>query len=126
VGFRLASVLLVAAVAALDAAGAHDLAGLALVAAVPAASLAGLTAFADAASEQTLPSWIRAGLGAVALVLVILAAAVRAPLTASEDVPAVAASALAACLAVLALQVLFSAAARVSAGESVRRQLEPE
>ena len=92
-----------------DVVGAHELAFYALVAAVPAAAAAALVALDRALTgseeHRLLP---RAWLHATVLVLVLLSAAVRAPVRDEGVVPQLATSALVTCLVVFALQLLLS------------------
>ena len=88
-----------------DAAGAHALAFYALVAAVPAAAAAALVSLDRALTADGHPPLRRAWLQAAVLVLVLLSAAVRAPVRDADTVPRLATSALVACLLLLALQV---------------------
>jgi hypothetical protein len=110
---RLVGVTLAAAAVLLDGAGAHGLAGLALVAAVPAAGIAALQALADAVVESRLAEQLQVVPAAVALVLIVAAAALRAPLTGAEDPPSAAGIALAGALAAFALQALVGGVALV-------------
>ena len=91
--------LLVAAVAAADAAGSHRLAFYALLAAVPALAVTALGAFGEYVEGS---SGGRALVSGLALALAVLGTAFRGQVPGEETVPAVAVSALAACLALLA------------------------
>lgn len=98
---------LVIAAAAADGAGAHVVAFYALLLAVPAAAVVALEAFGrvlDGADEH-----VHALLWAIVLALVVVGCAVRASAVAGA-VPALARSALLACLAVFCVQAAVSAA----------------
>jgi hypothetical protein len=102
--------LLVAAAAAADATGEHQLALYALLAAVPAAAVASLAAFGEVLDGAAAPSrQLQALLGAVGLALILTGAAVRAPAVLDEGVPTPAATALVAALAVFALEAAVGA-----------------
>jgi len=104
---RAIPVALVVAAAAADGAGVHGLAFYALLAAVPAAAVAALDAFGrvlDGANEQ-----LHALLWTMVLALVVVGAAVRAPAVTEGAVPALARSALVACLAVFCVQAVVAA-----------------
>jgi hypothetical protein len=87
-----------------DHAGAHTLAFYALLAAVPVVAYAGLQSVADA-QESDAYAW------ALVLGLLLVATAARAPAVGDATVPAVARSALLACVAVFCLQALAALAA---------------
>jgi hypothetical protein len=120
--------LLVAAAALADAAGEPGLALYALLAAVPALSFAGLAALGELLDGDSEPArQLQALLSAVALVLIVGGAAVRAPAVRDGDLPALAGSALSACLVVLALEALVGAGrAAVERPPRSRRELPPE
>ena len=99
---RALPVLLVAAVAAADGAGAHHLAFYVLLAAIPALAVTALGAFGDYVEGS---GGGRALVSGLALALAVLGTAVRGQIPGEETVPAVAVSALAACLALLACEV---------------------
>ena len=101
---RALPVLLVAAVAAADGAGAHHLAFYALLAAVPALAVTALGAFGEYVEGS---SGGRALVSGLALALAVLGTAVRGQIPGEETVPAVAVSALAACLALLACEAVL-------------------
>jgi hypothetical protein len=106
-------VALVIAAAAADGAGAHALAFYALLLAVPAAAVAALEAFGhvlDGARDH-----VHAALWTIVLALVVFGAAVRAPAVTEGSVPALARSALLACLAVFCVQAAVAAAAELRA-----------
>ncbi len=110
---------LVIAAALADAAGSHGLAFYALLAAIPIVAIASLVSFGellDRTATGPLAS-LQAVLWAVILVLVVVGSAVRSPSLGEGRVPAVAASALAGCLAVLAVQ------AALAIGLHVRRRV---
>jgi hypothetical protein len=101
---------LIVAVAALDLAGAHGTAALVLVAAVPAAAGAALLSLGTALDDGGVLDGIQAWCSGSVLLLALVAAILRTPLAANGDVPSLAASALTACLVVLAVQALAGAA----------------
>ena len=96
---------LVALAGLADLGGAHTLAFYTLVAAVPAAAAAALVALDRALTADGRRPLRRAWLQATVLVLVLLSAAVRAPVREENSVPQLATSALVACLLLLALQI---------------------
>jgi hypothetical protein len=98
---RALPVLLVAAVAAADAAGSHRLAFYALLAAVPALAVTALGAFGEYVEGS---GGGRALVSGLALALAVLGTAFRGQVPGEETVPAVAVSALAACLGLLACE----------------------
>ncbi len=116
----------------MDAAGASSLAFYLLLAAVPAIVVAGLAALEEVLQPGSLPHRrVVARLHVVALLLVLIAAALRAPLRAEGTVPRAAISAVIACLAVFAIQGLVGALpairrvlARPATGEVVSRLAE--
>jgi hypothetical protein len=102
---------LVVVAAAADGAGAHGLAFYALLFAVPAAAITALEAFGavlDGARDH-----LHALLWAIVLGLVVIGAAVRAPVVTEGAVPALARSALLACLAVFCVQAMVALAAEL-------------
>ena len=102
---------LVVAAAAADGAGAHELAFYALLLAVPAAAVVALDAFGallDGAHDH-----LHALLWTVVLALILVGAAVRAPAVTEGSVPALARSALLACLAIFCVQAVASLAAEL-------------
>jgi hypothetical protein len=104
---RVLPVLLVLAAAAADGAGFHGLAFYALLLAVPAVAVAALEAFGrvlDGADEH-----LHALLWALVLALVVVGSAVRAPAVTEGAVPALARSALLACLAIFCVQAVVAA-----------------
>ena len=112
---RLASILLVVGAALADAAGSHSLAYYSLVVAVPLVALAALSALGDVLDGTAAEPHDRgmAALTALALPLVLLGAAVRAPLIAEGPPPAIGVTAVVACLAVFAVQALLAATSAV-------------
>ena len=116
---RLLAGALIVAVAGLDLAGAHATAALVLVAAVPTAAGAALLSLGTALDGGGPLDRIQAWCGGLVLLLALVAAVLRTPLAANGDVPSLAASALTACLVVLAVQALvgrLAALAQVRAG----------
>lgn len=104
---RVLPVLLVLAAAAADGARFHGLAFYALLLAVPAAAVAALEAFGrvlDGGEEH-----VHALLWGLVLALVVVGAAVRAPAVTEGAVPALARSALLACLAIFCVQAVVAA-----------------
>jgi hypothetical protein len=110
---RLASIALAVAAALADAAGRHEVAYWALVAAVPVLAVAALAALGDVLDGTAAAPHDRlvALLNGVVLGLVLLAAAVRAPVLSDGPPPPVAATALVVALALFAVQALVSASA---------------
>lgn len=110
---RLAVVTLVLGAALADAAGQHPLAYYALVAAVPAAAVAALFALGDVLDGSATEPLDRAALAlsTLALPLLLLTTAVRAPVVGAAAPPRIGITALVACLAVLLLQAALAAAA---------------
>lgn len=101
-------VALVLLVLATDAANAPSLSFYLLLAAVPAIVVAGLAAVEEIL-EGALPHRRAIGLlHALALVLVLVAAALRAPLRAEGTIPTAGVSAVVACLVVFAIQVVLA------------------
>jgi hypothetical protein len=105
---RLVAILLVAAAALLDEAGAHGPATAALVAAVPVAAAAALLTLGAALERPHAAEWVQAWLAGAAGLLTLAAAALRTPLAPAGDPPAAAAATLAVCLVVLGLQALVA------------------
>lgn len=112
---RLASVSLVIGAALADAAGQHALAYYALVAAVPVVALAALGGLGGILDGSAAASHDRgiAVLSALALPLVLLAAAVRAPLLADGPPPAIGVTAVVGALTIFAVQAMLAASASV-------------
>ncbi len=99
---------LVLLVAITDAAGAASLSFYLLLAAVPAIVVAGLASLEEFVQQGVQPHRRVVGmLHVVTLVLVLVAAALRAPLRAEGTVPRAAVSAVIACLVVFAIQALI-------------------
>jgi hypothetical protein len=97
---------LVAAVA--DSTGAHGLGFYMLVGALPFTAVAALASFGDyLETREDAVSALQSLLWAVALVLLVLACAVRSQ---SLEVPPLAASSLVACLGVFAIKAVVAAA----------------
>lgn len=102
---------LVVAAAAADGVGAHELAFYALLLAVPAAAVVALDTFGgllDGARDH-----LHALLWSVVLALIVIGAAVRAPAVTEGAVPALARSALLACLVIFCVQAVASLAAEL-------------
>lgn len=109
---QLGPLALVLAAGLADAAGRSDLAFYALLAAVPIIAGAALAAYGDlVAGERPAPATVslQALLWGLGLVLVVASAAVRAPAF-DAVTPALGASTLTACLAVVGLQAAVAAA----------------
>jgi cyanate permease len=119
VGLRVltAAFVLVAAIA--DATASPELAFYALLAAVPTAAACGLSVFGDLLEDRGGSA--QGVVWALVLTLVVVGAAVRAPALLEGGVPAVGATALAACLALLALEGVLAALAEARR----RTQLSP-
>jgi uncharacterized membrane protein len=93
-----------------DAAGAPTLSFYLLLAAVPAIVVAGLAALEELLQPGALPHRRPVGmLHVVTLSLVLVSAALRAPMRAEGVVPQAALSAVIACLVVFAIQALIGA-----------------
>ncbi len=117
--WRLLAVALVLAAALADGGGQYALAYYVLVAVVPVAALAalsGLGAMLDGSAAEPLDRGV-AVLSALALPMLLLAAAVRAPLVGDGAPPRLGATALVACLCLFGLQAVLAAAAVLSAGQ---------
>jgi hypothetical protein len=105
---ELLPVALVLLVIVTDAARAPTLSFYLLLSAVPAIVVAGLATLEELLQPGALPHRRAvAMLHVVTLLLVLVAAALRAPLRAEGTVPRAAASAVVACLAVFALQAVI-------------------
>jgi hypothetical protein len=102
---------LVVAAAAADGAGAHELAFYALLLAVPAAAVVALDTFGELLDGAH--NHLHALLWTVVLGLIVVGAAVRAPAVTEGAVPALARSALLACLAIFCVQAVASLAAEL-------------
>jgi hypothetical protein len=103
---RLGSFALVFGAALADHLGAHPLAFYAMLAAVPLAAYAGLQSVAEA-RESAAYVW------ALVLGLLLVATAARAPAVSDASVPAIARSALIACVVVFCLQAIAALAAEL-------------
>ena len=117
--WRLFAVLLVLAAALADAAGRYELAYYALVAAVPVAAVAalfGLGEILDGTAAEPLDRGT-AMLSALALPLLLLAAAIRAPLVGDGPPPTLGVTALVGCLILFALQTVLAGAAVLAASD---------
>jgi hypothetical protein len=115
---RLLAVALVLAAALADVAGAHAFAYYALVAAVPLAAVAALLALGailDGSAAAPLDR-VLAALSAVALPILLLGTAVRAPLLTEGPPPTIGVSCIVACLVVFAAQAMLAATAAVPRG----------
>jgi hypothetical protein len=101
---RWISVALVLAAAAADGAGAHGLAFYALLGAVPAAAVTALAAYGDALEDPRRRG--HAVLWALIVAVTVVGAAARAPVLAEGGVPALARTAVVACLAIFCVQAV--------------------
>ena len=110
-GRRAIPVGLVVAASAADGAGAHELAFYALLLAVPAAAVVALDTFGELLDGAQ--SHLHALLWTVVLALIVVGAAVRAPAVTEGAVPALARSALLACLLIFCVQAVASLAAEL-------------
>ena|SRR5690242_5999518 len=99
-------VALVVAAAAADGAGMHGVAFYALLAAVPAVAVAALGAYGDSLVGGA--GRLQALLWGVVLALTVSGAAARAPSLAEGTVPALARSAVVACLGIFCAQAIAS------------------
>ncbi len=108
---RLAPIALVLAAALADHFGAHSIAFDFLLLAVPVTAIAGLRSVSERLDGKSNPAhpygW------AVVLGLLLIATAVRAPAVGDPSVPAVARSALVACVVVFCVQALGALAAEL-------------
>jgi hypothetical protein len=109
VGLRVLTAALVLVAALADAASSPQLAFYALLAAVPAAAASGLSIFSELLEEDG--RIVQAFVWALVLTLVVVGAATRSPALLEGGVPAVGATALTACLALLSLEGLLAAVA---------------
>jgi len=108
---RVLPVVLVAVAAVADGRGAHHAAFDALLAAVPFTAVAALAAFDRWLASRDVPlRGLQAVLWALALALVVLSCASRSTAARTHPLPPLAASSLAACLAVFALKALVALA----------------
>jgi hypothetical protein len=119
---RVAPAVLVLTGALADLSGGHGLAFYALVAAVPVTAAAAIASLGDALdpSPRVPGALAQAALGTLAALLVLAAAASRAPLVEQGAVPPLASVAVGACLVVLILQAFAGAAAELQ-GQGRRR-----
>jgi hypothetical protein len=101
---RWVPVALVVAAAAADGASMHGVAFYALLAAVPAVAAAALGAYGEALERGGGP--LQACLWGVVLVFTVIGAAVRAQALAEGTVPALARSAVVACLGIFCAQAI--------------------
>jgi len=123
---RLLAVALVLVAALADGAAQHTFAYYALLAAVPVAALAalvGLGAVLDGTAAEPLDRAAVALFG-LALPMLLLATAIRAPLLGADSPPRLGMTAVVACLVLFALQAALSAAALLSdsTGAALERQ----
>ena len=116
VGLRVLTAALVLVAAVADATASPQLAFYALLAAVPTAAACGLAVFDELLEDRG--QVLQAVVWALVLALVVVGAAARSPALLEGVVPALGASALAACLALLSLEGLLAAL-----GEMRRRAL---
>lgn len=119
--------LLVAVAAVADARGLADLALYSLLTAIVAVAVVGLAALGDLLEGDATPAQqLQALLWGLALLLVVGGTAARSPAVRTEDLPTLAASALFACLVVLALEAIVGAArAAVERPPRIRRPPAP-
>jgi len=111
VGRRVLPVLLAVLAAFADARGAYGLAFDALLGAIPFAAVSALVGFGEYLErrEDALRG-LQALLWTLALALLVLSCAARSPASRTDSLPALGASALVCCLAVLAIKVCVAAA----------------
>ncbi len=114
---RLSPIALVLGAALADHFGAHTLAFDALLLAVPLTAIAGLRSVADRLDGKTTEP-THAFAWALVLAFLLVATAARAPSVGDPSVPAVARSALIACVVVFCLQALAALAAEFRTGSS--------
>jgi hypothetical protein len=108
---RALPVVLVVVAAIADSKGAYGLAWEALIAAVPFTAVAALLAFGEYLEHRGRPLvGLQTLLWAFGLMLVILSCAARSPAAQTHELPALASSALTACLVVYALKGLVALA----------------
>jgi hypothetical protein len=108
---RLAPIALVFGAALADQAGSHTLAFYALLVAVPASAVAALYTVADRVDGKAEP--VQTYLWGAALALLLISTALRAPALGDSTVPAVARSALLACVAVFCAQAVAALASEL-------------
>ena len=108
-GRRALAATFVLAAAFADARGAHGLAFDALLGAIPFAAVSALVGFGDYLEHRDdSVSGLQALLWALALALLVVSCAARSPEAQTHALPPLGASALAACLGVLALKLCVS------------------
>ena len=111
VGRRALPVVLVVVAAFADARGAHGLAFDALLGAIPFAAVSALVGFgAYLERREDAIAGLQALLWTLAVALLVLSCAARSPATETDALPPLGASALAACLAVLAIKLCVAVA----------------
>ena len=108
---RLAPIALVLAAAFADHLGAHTIAFDFLLLAVPVTAIAGLRSVSERLDGKSTPA--NAYAWAIVLALLLVATAARAPAVGDSSVPAVARSALIACVVVFCVQALGALAAEL-------------
>ena len=99
-------VALVVAAAAADGAGMHGIAFYALLVAVPAVAAAALGAYGEVLERGGEGGRLQTCLWGIVLALTVVGAAVRAPALAEGTVPALARSAVVACLGIFCAQAI--------------------
>ena len=108
---RALPVVLAAAAAVADSRGAYGLASSLLLAAVPCTAVAALLSFGEYLEHRGGPIvGTQTLLWALGLALIVLSCAARSPTAQMHEVPALASSALTACLALYALKALLALA----------------
>ena len=116
-GRRALPVLLTAAAAAADLAGAHALAFDALIFAIPFAAVAALDAFGTYLDRRDdVLEGMQAMLWAAALVLLVISGAARSPAARTHELPSAGWSALVGCLAVLGVKGVLAVVPHVRRG----------
>ena len=111
VGRRALPVVLVVVAAFADARGAHGLAFNALLGAIPFAAVSALAGFGEYLERrEDVIAGLQALLWTLAVGLLVLSCAARSPATETSSLPPLGASALIACLAVLAIKLCVAAA----------------
>jgi hypothetical protein len=113
---RLPPIALVFGAVLADHLGAHGLAFDALLVAVPVTAIAGLRSVSDRLDGKAEQA--HAYVWALVLALLLVATAARAPSVGDPSVPAVARSALTACVVVFCLQALAALASELRTGPS--------
>jgi hypothetical protein len=103
--------LLAVVAAVADSRGAYGLAANALIAAVPCTAVAALLAFGEFLEDRAQPlAGVQCVLWAFGLAMVILSCAARSPAVETHTLPALASSALTACLLVFAAKIVVALA----------------